>query len=93
MTTAVGLADWREAGACVNADPDLFFPISMTGIAIEQIAYAKALCARCPVRDECLEFVGANDSGYGIWGGTTPEERQRRRRREQRQRRAQLAAG
>jgi WhiB family redox-sensing transcriptional regulator len=76
MTTATGgAADWRSAGACLNADTDLFFPISMTGRAAEQIAKAKAICAGCAVRRECLEFAQTHDSTYGIWGGTTPEDR------------------
>ena len=85
MTTAT----WRSAGACLNADPDLFFPISMVGRAIEQIQRAKAICARCPVLTECREFARVHDAGYGIWGGATPEERRRERRRAQRQLRAQ----
>jgi WhiB family transcriptional regulator, redox-sensing transcriptional regulator len=80
---------WRSAGACLNADPDLFFPISSTGRAVEQIARAKAVCAGCGVRTECLEFAQANDPIYGIWGGTTPEDRQRARRRLQRAARAE----
>jgi WhiB family redox-sensing transcriptional regulator len=90
MTTATGHAtDWRSAGACLDADPDLFFPISMTGRALDQIAKAKAICAGCRVRAECLEFAQTHDSTYGIWGGTTPEDRQRVRRRERRAARAE----
>ena len=48
MTTTRGRADWREAGACAHADPDLFFPISSTGRALEQIAKAKATCTGMP---------------------------------------------
>ena len=78
------LCDWREAGACHDADPDLFFPVSTTGPMILQVADAKKICARCPVRRECLDFARANEPIDGIWGGTTPEERQRARRRERR---------
>ena len=49
------------------------------------VATAKALCAVCPVREECLEHAIAEREKLGIWGGTTPRERQRiirRRRRE-----------
>jgi WhiB family redox-sensing transcriptional regulator len=48
---------------------------------------AKAYCGRCPVRSKCLEFAQDN-AVYGIWGGTTVQERQRIRRREQRAARA-----
>lgn len=80
MTTTPGRADWREAGACAHADPDLFFPISSTGRALGQIEKAKAICAVCPVRQPCLEYAFKHDLAHGIWGGTTPEDRQARRR-------------
>jgi len=80
MTTIPGHADWREAGACAQLDPDLFFPISSTGPAREQIAKAKAICGACPVRRPCLEFALEHDLAHGIWGGTTPQDRQARRR-------------
>ena len=94
MTTVTGRAtNWRSDGACRNADPDLFFPISMTGRALEQIARAKSICARCPVRRQCLDFAQTHDPIYGIWGGTTPDDRQRARRREQRAARAAAKPG
>jgi WhiB family transcriptional regulator, redox-sensing transcriptional regulator len=93
MMIATGRAgNWRSAGACMHADPDLFFPISMTGRAAAQIAAAKAICAGCPVRRECLDYAQANEPIYGIWGGTTADDRQRARRREQRAARARARA-
>src|ERR1700751_2381541 len=84
-TTATGpLGKWRNAAACLRADPNLFFPVSLTGRSLTQVAEAKAICARCPVRRECLEFARTNEPIDGIWGGTTPQERQRDRRRERR---------
>jgi WhiB family transcriptional regulator, redox-sensing transcriptional regulator len=94
MTTAIGHdADWRSASACRHANPDLFFPVATaaTGRAA-QIAAAKAICADCPVRSQCLEFAQANQLTYGIWGGTTPEDRIRARRRAQRAARARTRA-
>ena len=38
-------ARWRAAGACVSADPDLFFPISSAGKAVAQIAEARRTAA------------------------------------------------
>jgi WhiB family transcriptional regulator, redox-sensing transcriptional regulator len=89
MTTTVNGANWRASGACRSADPDLFFPIAKSGLSEKQIARAKMICARCPVRQECLEFALSHDQTYGIWGGTTVEDRQRDRRR---RRRAAVAA-
>jgi WhiB family transcriptional regulator, redox-sensing transcriptional regulator len=90
MTVTESTANWRSAGACRSADPDLFFPLSPTGPGERQIAHAKMICAGCQVRRECLEFALAHDQVYGVWGGTTPEDRQRDRRR--RRRRAAAAA-
>jgi WhiB family transcriptional regulator, redox-sensing transcriptional regulator len=88
-TIATGsIQNWQAKGACLSADPDLFFPISSTGPALRQIERAKAICARCTVRRECLEFAVAHDQVYGVWGGTTPEDRRRHRRRLRRRRAA-----
>jgi WhiB family transcriptional regulator, redox-sensing transcriptional regulator len=84
MNRTGSATNWRSTGACLGADPDLFFPISATGLAQKQIAQAKTICAGCRVRQECLDFAMAHDQVYGIWGGTTPEDRQRDRRRKRR---------
>jgi WhiB family transcriptional regulator, redox-sensing transcriptional regulator len=84
--------DWRAAGACLSADPDLFFPIATgVGAAASQITKAQRICASCRVRQQCLDFAMRNGEINGIWGGTTPEERIRVRRRDMRRRRT-LAA-
>jgi WhiB family redox-sensing transcriptional regulator len=63
-------------GACHRSDPELFFPIAVAGTAAEhiQVVYAKAVCSRCEVRRECLSHA-LRTMPYGIWGGTTREER------------------
>ena len=66
--------DWMARGACQGEDPDLFFPIAMTGPALQQVSVAKAICQRCAVRVACLSY-GLQTSQDGIWGGTTREER------------------
>ena len=66
---------WRSAAACRSADPDLFFPISDSGPAVEQAVTAKAICATCRVRRECLAFALRTGQIHGIWGGTTEHER------------------
>lgn len=67
--------NWWSAAACRSADPELFFPISAFGKALEQVAEAKAICARCPVRRQCLAFALRTRQAHGIWGGMTEEER------------------
>jgi hypothetical protein len=36
---------------------------------------AQQVCARCRVRQQCLEFAVSNRIVYGIWGGLTGPER------------------
>ena len=36
---------------------------------------ARQVCARCPVRQACLEYALSNRITYGIWGGLTERER------------------
>ena len=71
---------WRDAAACHQSDASLFFPTGTTGVAVEQILAAKAVCRMCPVRDSCLEFALESNQEAGIWGGTDEDERRRLRR-------------
>jgi WhiB family redox-sensing transcriptional regulator len=71
---------WRGHAACRGADPELFFPIGSAGPALKQIAAAKAICARCPVRKACLRFALGTGQNYGIWGGLTEDDRRVLRR-------------
>lgn len=80
--------DWRLRAACRNEDPELFFPVSDVGPGARQTDQAKAVCARCPVRAECLEYALDNGLDHGIFGGTTETERRKLRRRARTDRRA-----
>lgn len=70
---------WAEHGACQGVDPALFFP--ERGASTRE---AKAVCARCEVREECLDYAMRHTERFGIWGGLS--ERERRRIRSQRAR-------
>ena len=67
---------WMLRGACLGEDPELFFPISGSGSAGAKIRAAKAICAQCPVRANCLSYALSTQPD-GSWGGTTREERWR----------------
>lgn len=56
-------------------DPELFFPHES-----DPADEAKAVCAVCPVRRECLAFALTHQV-EGVWGGTTTAERRSLRRR------------
>ena len=73
----------RCAGSLV--DPDDWFPVTWdVAKARDQAAHAIAVCARCPVRPDCLEFSLRHAFGvgaHGVWGGLVEEERRAVRRR------------
>jgi WhiB family transcriptional regulator, redox-sensing transcriptional regulator len=79
--------DWRNDAACKDEDPDVFFPIGTTGIAVEQVEDAKRICAQCLVQEPCLEFALASNQDAGVWGGLTEDERRTLKRARQRRRR------
>jgi WhiB family transcriptional regulator, redox-sensing transcriptional regulator len=64
--------DWVGRATCRGVDPDLFFPDR--GGDVDR---AKAICADCPVRDDCLDYALRWRIRFGIWGGLS--ERSRRR--------------
>ena len=77
---------WRNSAACRDTDPDLFFPVGQTGLAIDHIASAKAVCGGCAVRVECLEYALMTNQDAGIWGAKTEDERRKIRRERRKQR-------
>ena len=72
-------SDWRDGAACRHHDPDLFFPEGTAGPALRQADRAKQVCESCPVRRPCLDFAQRHRLTFGVWGGTTWEERYDRR--------------
>lgn len=83
-------SSWRLSAVCRPGNghhPEIWFPPAerpystraesrrATAKRLAWEAKAKALCATCPVRLECLEYADDNDEREGIWGGLTPTER------------------
>lgn len=70
---------WKSMGRCITSDPDAFFPASS-----QQPNAALALCGKagdpneCPVKAECL--AAGMQERYGVWGGTTENDRKKLRR-------------
>lgn len=52
---------------------------------VDRVREAKAICARCPVCETCLDYAIVTAEQFGIWGGKTERERRaiRKQRREQ----------
>ena len=63
-------ARWRDQAACRGADLDLFFPGRS-----ESAEPARQVCARCAVRQPCLDYAISNRIVHGIWGGLSERER------------------
>jgi len=66
---------WTNQAACRGTDTEIFYPVTS-----DEEAEALSICATCPVRAQCLDDALRNREIYGIWGGTTPEQRRRIRR-------------
>jgi WhiB family redox-sensing transcriptional regulator len=70
--------------ASSRVDPDAWFPMTWdVAKARDQAAHAIAVCARCPVRPDCLELSLRHAFGigsHGVWGGLVEEERRAIRR-------------
>lgn len=73
--------DWRAEAACLDEDPELFFPDGESPRYAHQIAAAREVCEGCAVTRPCLEFALRTDQNGGIWAGTTPSQRTALRRR------------
>jgi WhiB family transcriptional regulator, redox-sensing transcriptional regulator len=64
---------WREHGKCVALDPSDADELFYLGRGKSPKA-AKAFCAGCAVRKQCL-FYAVYYNMEGIWAGTTDDER------------------
>ena len=70
--------DWTAA-ECRNQDPELFFPVGTGEPARRQVDRARAVCSRCTIATECLEWAVASGIDEGVWGGLSAEQRRARR--------------
>lgn len=71
-------APWRRRAACRDEDINLFFADRGDSATVRK---AKAICARCPVRRQCLDSAITNNEMSGIWGGFSRKDRRRIKRR------------
>ena len=70
--------EWQYQGACRGVDPESFFhPDGERGPAREaREARAKAICATCPVIQQCAAHALSVREPYGIWGGMSEDDRE-----------------
>ena len=73
---------WQLRAACLEADPELFFPSHGGHYANRAIREAKEFCSRCPVTEECLQYAIEYEEDIppsdwvGVYGGLTHKERE-----------------
>lgn len=61
---------WFDDANCLGTDPEAFFP-EKGGSTRE----AKAVCTRCTVAAECLDYALDSDERFGIFGGLSEHAR------------------
>jgi WhiB family redox-sensing transcriptional regulator len=69
--------EWQLDAACAGLDTSLFYQAdNERGASVRKREMkAKAICAQCPVRRECLKDALANHEPFGVWGGLNADER------------------
>lgn len=72
---------WRNHAACLDEDPELFFPVGDSNPALVQIEQAKVICNRCDVIETCLKWAMESPQDAGVWGGLSANERRALKRR------------
>lgn len=81
MTTVLSVSPptgWQQRGRCRALDSEDFFPPLHAEQRLEREAReakAKAICADCPVRAECLDWALSTREPHGVWGGRSERER------------------
>jgi WhiB family redox-sensing transcriptional regulator len=70
--------EWQYSGSCNGVDPEAFFlePSARGKNKRDKEQKAIAVCNACPVRQTCLEHALMVPEYFGVWGGTTQEERE-----------------
>jgi len=79
--------NWVDLAACRGLDPTIFYPLTE-----DEAPAAKAICAQCPVAEDCLEHAIEHRERNGVWGGATERERMRIIRRRRRVRGQEVSA-
>lgn len=63
---------WSNKAICSQTDPQIFHP--GTG-RLDNVNAAKKVCNSCYAGNDCLNYALESNQQFGIWGGTTREER------------------
>ena len=73
------MPDWHMEAKCREADKSVFFgsssPDERPAYTLSSIRKARAICATCPVFNECITHAIRVREDYGLWAGTTMRQR------------------
>jgi len=67
--------EWQERAACRGLQLKMFFHSHHERGPHPAAPGGKAVCHRCPVISECRQHALRVQEPYGIWGGSSIEER------------------
>lgn len=75
QSRSIVFLSWTDRAAC-KGKLYLFYPdFSERPVKkMRREMLAKAICAKCPVAQQCKQYAHSNPE-YGIWGGENEEER------------------
>lgn len=65
--------DWRDEALC--SLPIALEHVDFFSETPDEIDKSLRICHECPVRDTCLETAMSGAEVWGVWGGTTADER------------------
>jgi len=65
------LPNW-EFAECIGTDTEQFFENDRATHADPAVL---AICHRCPIAIDCLDWAMKINEEYGVWGGMTPKQR------------------
>ena len=76
LNDLMSVPSWYKDALCKgHPNQDDFFPDRGSSTVV-----AKAICKKCPVIEECLEYAVERKERFGIWGGKSERERRAIRR-------------
>ena len=65
---------WWHHAACRGSDPEVFHPVRGD---TDGTKAALAICAACPVKDDCLTYAMKHREMQGVWGGLSANQRKK----------------
>lgn len=71
--------DWRLEAACIDVEPELFYPDPRITTSRRQYLEPIKVCAACQVVAECLDWAYRVNDQWAVLGGMSPRQRAKTR--------------